>query len=623
MPCRTATGRSCLLRGPDRHLKIHESRDNLLTPAVYPDMRSVRMHAHGNSDNVDQVMVLAPGQNAPCPDGPLVVRLTPRLDLSALVLGSDGTVRSEPDFVFYNAPKHPSGALTLSADDAEVHLNLDRLPKGTERVALAVSSDDDNSLDGMTITVATTQGVQVSFSPGPLGGVTAAVLLEVYRRTGAWKVRAVGQGWVTGLAGLATDFGIMVDDNPDKADPPDNAVTPERSHVISEIRPLMEQRARLTAELLSLRKQVRDAQAQLVQTSETALLQDLGFYQYSHPLDHAVDYQARLNIVRTQQKTAMRDGKAVRSRPGWTVNGSAKEGAALVRDFSKLMLRAYNTEADNCVRSVRPHSLTAATKRLEQTRNSILKLGAIMGVSIDDGYHEMRVRELRLVTDHQAKVAEEKEETRAERERLREDAKALAELHREEDRLLKERAHYEQVLERLDRNHDTSGAAKVRRDLQALDEVLQGIKEREANTRAGYVYVISNPGAFGKLMVKIGMTRRYNPMDRVHELGNASVPFRFDVHALIFSKDAVGLERALHREFESQRVNRVNLRREFFFASPAAVRDVLVRVGQDHLLEFNETAEALEWRQSEARRSAVGESEAETDAVTAQVHVRL
>ncbi|PPS91408.1 GIY-YIG nuclease family protein [Streptomyces sp. MH60] len=119
---------------------------------------------------------------------------------------------------------------------------------------------------------------------------------------------------------------------------------------------------------------------------------------------------------------------------------------------------------------------------------------------------------------------------------------------------------------------------------------------REANIRAGYVYVISNIGAFGERMVKIGLTRRLDPMDRVNELGDASVPFRFDVHALIFSEDAVGLERRLHQEFEDRRVNRVNLRREFFYTTPTEVRTALQRLAGQHLLEFTDTAEAPEWR---------------------------
>lgn len=186
---------------------------------------------------------------------------------------------------------------------------------------------------------------------------------------------------------------------------------------------------------------------------------------------------------------------------------------------------------------------------------------------------------------------------RAERERLREDAKALAELQREESRLLKERMHYETVLERL-KPDDAVAREQVQARLEAIDGGLAGVRSREANTRAGYVYVISNPGAFGEHMVKIGMTRRLEPMDRVHELGNASVPFRYDVHALTFSQDALGLEAKLHAEFSEHRVNRVNLRREFFRVSPAAVREALLRHEHDHVLEYHEAAEALEWRRS-------------------------
>ena len=127
-----------------------------------------------------------------------------------------------------------------------------------------------------------------------------------------------------------------------------------------------------------------------------------------------------------------------------------------------------------------------------------------------------------------------------------------------------------------------------------------------ANTRAGYVYVISNRGAFGQGIVKIGMTRRLNPMDRVGELGDASVPFYFDTHTMIFAKDAVGLERALHKHFAQVRVNLVNLRREYFYSTPAEVKAALMELHQDYeaqLLEFHETADAPEYEASEDMRS--------------------
>jgi hypothetical protein len=148
---------------------------------------------------------------------------------------------------------------------------------------------------------------------------------------------------------------------------------------------------------------------------------------------------------------------------------------------------------------------------------------------------------------------------------------------------------------------DEAAAIKLEQQLAELDAAIAAVDAREANIRAGYVYVISNIGAFGEHMIKIGLTRRLEPMDRVTELGDASVPFRFDVHALIFSEDAVGLERSLHQEFEDRRVNRVNQRREFFYVRPAEVREALQRFAGQHLLEFREEAEAPEWHASGAR----------------------
>jgi len=127
------------------------------------------------------------------------------------------------------------------------------------------------------------------------------------------------------------------------------------------------------------------------------------------------------------------------------------------------------------------------------------------------------------------------------------------------------------------------------------------------------VYVISNVGAFGPDMVKIGMTRRLEPMDRVRELGDASVPFRFDVHALVFSQDAVALETTLHQRLAHKRVNLVNHRREFFYATPAEVKDLLLTLGDDQILEYTDTPEAVEWRASDPGRRDIPAPHASLD----------
>ena len=368
---------------------------------------------------------------------------------------------------------------------------------------------------------------------------------------------------------------------------------------------LSQERLRLSAEVLGLRRQVAEMRSLVVQTRDEQMLQEMGFYEYSHPLDTALEYKERLADVRAKQKQFVKENRAVRSKPGWAINGSLREGAALVKDFSALMLRAYNTEADNCARSVKAHNLPNVVQRLDKVRDSILKHGSIMGIAIDDGYHELRVRELRLVADHQMKAEEEREAIRAERERQRDEDRANAEFKQEETRLQKEIAHWENLLQSLHDKGDAAGAADAEERLAEAEAQLDGVHERAANTRVGYVYVISNVGAFGNRIVKIGMTRRIKPMVRVHELGSASVPFRFDVHALIFSRDAVALEAALHKRFESRRVNKVNLRREFFAITPADVQQALPELAHDHVLEFTETAEALEWRQSQPAPVAV------------------
>lgn len=350
----------------------------------------------------------------------------------------------------------------------------------------------------------------------------------------------------------------------------------------------------MEAELAELR-------SQLVETRAQMLLQEIGLYEYIHPLDSSAQYKDVLIQLRAKMAECVKRNAAVASVKRWAINGSDQQGAKMVVDFSKLVLRAYNAEAEAAVKSLRPYSLDATLRRLEKLRSTISKLSQTMNLGITDEYHGLRKKELELTADYLAKVAEEKEAAAEERARLREEKAARLEFEREQAKLDKERSHYRAAIEALEARGDIKAAEEARKELDAIDKALQGVIDRAANVRAGYVYVISNRGAFGEGVVKIGMTRRLQPLDRVHELGDASVPFRFDVHALIFSEDAVGLETALHQRFATSRVNLVNNRREFFYTSPAVVKAALLVLRGD-LLTFTEEAEALEWYQSEATR---------------------
>lgn len=364
-------------------------------------------------------------------------------------------------------------------------------------------------------------------------------------------------------------------------------------------------RAALKAEIAQLQGEQRRLEHLVVATADTQILQEVGVYEFSHPLDDALAYKAALANIRDEVKAmARKDGGAILASTDWTVNGSKAEGKRMVREYSKLMLRAYNAEVDALVRVMKPYKLATSTERLEKTKDTIARLGKTMSIHISPAYHRLRLKELELTADYLEKVALEKEAEREEKARLREERKAQQEMERERARLEKERQHFENALAALEAKGDADAATRLREQLADVDRAIADVDYRAANIKAGYVYVISNIGAFGERMIKVGMTRRLEPMDRVRELGDASVPFRFDVHALFFSKDAVGIEQAMHERFADRRVNRVNLRREFFYATPAEARDALAQLAGD-ILEYTDVPEAIEFRQSHPEDAAV------------------
>lgn len=353
--------------------------------------------------------------------------------------------------------------------------------------------------------------------------------------------------------------------------------------------------------------------------ADTVIMVDAGLMGYAHPAQSSVALGEQLDNVRSQIKSMIRNKSAINADSGFTFNGSAAKGRKFVSDMSKMMLRAYNAEAENCILTVKAGNGDAARKRLERARDQVERLGTLINLRIDRRYHSLRLEELDLALRHQNAKKAEKEAEREERARLREERKAQQELAQRRAKLDKEREHYQNVLDSLLAKGRSDEADQIRARLDGIDEEIKKVDFRTANIRAGYVYVISNIGAFGDRMVKIGMTRRLDPMDRVRELGDASVPFGFDVHALFFSDDAVTLEADLHRRFADKRVNRINTRREFFYATPAEVRDALSQIA-GNLLEFTDEPEAEQYRLSlqmaaeEAQKATPPREETETPA---------
>lgn len=350
------------------------------------------------------------------------------------------------------------------------------------------------------------------------------------------------------------------------------------------------------------------AKAQLIDTDEAALLQSFGLYTPHYAYTTSDEYKAKLAEVRDAQKRMVKAGYAVEGNESWTVNGSAAKGKKMVKDMQKLLLRAYNAECDDAIEHVRFNNIEACEKKIQSSADAISKLGSMMGIAVTARYVELKLIELRLMHEYQVKKQQEKEEAKEARARQREEAKVRKEMEEERKKLEKEQSHYQNALNKLNQqiaaassDADRTALEEKKLELEShLSDIVQQISDvdyRAANQRAGYVYIISNIGAFGEGVYKIGMTRRLDPMERVDELGDASVPFNFDVHAMIFSDDAPSLETALHTAFADRKINFVNQRREFFRVSLDEIKEV-VRKNYDKTVEFVDVPPAAQYRES-------------------------
>lgn len=357
--------------------------------------------------------------------------------------------------------------------------------------------------------------------------------------------------------------------------------------------------AKSRRQLSRTRKDLEAARSEVAQFHVDLRIDSAGAFDRAHPAQDSIALSGELRDLRAEIKSVVKDGSAVTIAKEVDTRDltPAKRRRAATR-MATLALRAFNAEADAVIAAATANNEDAGAQKIARSADAIGKLLDTFDGGISSSYIELKVRELRLAVRHAKAKAFERELEKERRAELREQAKAERELEAERDRLRKELAHYENIRQAMRDKGDDEGLARMETKVAEIQQGIEDVDQRAANIRAGYVYVISNIGAFGQRMVKIGLTRRLDPMDRVRELGDASVPFGFDVHALFFADDAVGVEAELHRRFAGKRVNRVNLRREFFYATPAEVREHLAEVAGD-LLEFREDPEAAQFRESQ------------------------
>lgn len=356
-------------------------------------------------------------------------------------------------------------------------------------------------------------------------------------------------------------------------------------------------------EIRSLDNTISQKNKQIVLLDDEILVQEFGLYKPQFDFASALDYKEALVAIRAAQKELIKNKQAVTGNTNWQVNGNASKGKKMVSDTQKLLLRAFNSECDELVSKVKYTNFDASLDKIYKSAETISKLGTIMDIAITQQYLSAKVKELRLAFEYQTQKQKEKEELKIARAEQREQVKIQREIEEQRKKLEKEQTHYQTAFEKIksqlalhpDDPDLLEKKAKLENQLGDIDKALINIDYRQANMKAGYVYIISNIGAFGENVYKIGMTRRLDPQDRVDELGDASVPFNFDVHAMIFSDDAPALEAALHRAFENRKLNMVNQRREFFNVTLDEIKEV-IKENFDKTVEFIDVPDAEQYR---------------------------
>lgn len=346
------------------------------------------------------------------------------------------------------------------------------------------------------------------------------------------------------------------------------------------------------------RETLKKLEQQVAIYDEKLSFAELGVYEPHFEFTDSEDYKQEIKSIRDRQKSMVSAKSATICPTDWQVDGSRSKGKTMINRQTRLTMRAFNNECEAAIANTRWNNVNAMEKRILNAATQIDKANESMNLRISDHYVGLKLDELHATHEYRERLKIEKEE-RAEMARAeREEKKLLAEAEAAE----REERRYQKLLDkaRSEAGIDEGRIAELEAALAEAHAQSERARAMAEMTKSGYVYIISNIGSFGEDVVKIGLTRRLEPDDRVKELGDASVPFGFDTHAMIYSDEAPALEHALHREFADRRINISNMRKEFFRVSLEEVEEAVKRLAPT--ASFFSDREAQEWHETLARR---------------------
>ncbi|MDO0971677.1 DUF4041 domain-containing protein [Staphylococcus haemolyticus] len=311
----------------------------------------------------------------------------------------------------------------------------------------------------------------------------------------------------------------------------------------------------------------------------------------------------KLSMLSLDEKEMVSNNKAV-------FYSGYNDKKSFINSQTKQILRAFNTECDYLFSSLTARNYENYHKKIIRSFEALNKIYKVDYVEISREYLKIKLEKLNLINERAIKIEQEKELQREIKEQMKEEEKVRRELEQQEKKIEKEERQFGNEIKSLFKRLEKSVndiekelyAEKIKeleQKVKQLEEDKKDVENRKLNTRAGYVYVISNIGSFGEGIYKIGLTRRLEPYDRVKELGDASVPFEFDVHAMIFSDDAPALENTLHKHFRDRELNKVNHRKEFFKVDIDEIEEV-VKNNHNKTVEFTKIPVAAQYWESQS-----------------------
>lgn len=370
---------------------------------------------------------------------------------------------------------------------------------------------------------------------------------------------------------------------------------------------LREKKEKYNNQIIDKKNELNELKQKLISTEDSIEMESFGLYEPKYNFASSLAYKEQLQVIRGLQKEEIKKKTATYFSENWTVDGSLAKGRKMTNDNIKQILRSFNNECEAAINKVKYSNLAPIEKRIQTSYTQLNKMNSSIKVAITPNYLDLKIQELYLAFEYEQKKQEEKELLREQREKEREEKALQKELQSKKKVIDKDINHYKKMIDELNEKlKSVSEEARVALEKEILDlqtsvqekeEEKQELDYRSAHASAGYVYIISNIGAFGQDVVKIGVTRRLDPLERIAELSSASVPFKFDIHALIFSYEAYQLESDLHNYFDKYRINKINHRKEFFRVPIDEIESKLEEY-KNLTIDFNRNPDAEEYYQS-------------------------